>query len=123
MSDKHQEAVELIESLSESVEGLYTIGNVIGFGRCGISVQARDVSGRVGALEVAWKDQEARDQLLRETELTARVEHPNVLRPKRLDISGPLLVVETPLMKGNLGGWLDSKQPQQYEKVRGVLDA
>lgn len=123
MSDKHQEAVELIESLTEAADGLYTIGNVLGFGRCGITVQARDVSGRVVALKIAWRDQEARDQLLRETELTAKVEHPNVLKPKQIDLSEPLLVVETPLMKGNLGSWLDAKQPQPYEKVRAVLDA
>lgn len=123
MSDKHQEAVELIESLTDAVDGLYTIGNVLGFGRCGITVQARDVSGRLVALKVAWRDQPARDQLMRETELTAKIEHPNVLQPKRLDMPEPLLVVETPLMSGNLGSWLDSKQPQSYEKVRGVLDA
>src|SRR5512135_2840963 len=25
-------------------------------------------------------------------------------------------------MKGNLGSWLDARQPQPYEKVRGLLD-
>ena len=123
MSDKHEEAVELIESLTEAVDGLYTIGNVLGFGRCGITVQARDVSGRLVALKIAWKDQDARNQLLRETELTAKVEHPNVLKPRMLDLPEPLLVAETPLMKETLGAWLDGKQPQSYEKVRGVLDA
>ena len=122
MSDKHEEAVQLIESLTQAVDGLYTIGNVLGYGRCGISVQARDVSGRLVALKVGWKDAEARDQLLRETELSAKVEHPNVLKPTRLDMPEPLLVVETPLMKGNLGSLLDNKQPQSYEKVRGMLD-
>ena len=120
--DKHKEAVELIESLSAAVDGLYTIGNVLGFGRCGISVQARDVSGRLVALKIAWRDEEARDQLMRETELTAKVEHPNVLQPKQLEMPEPLLVVETPLMKGNLGSLLDARQPQSYEKVRGMLD-
>ena len=122
MSDKHEEAVQLIESLTQAVDGLYTIGNVLGYGRCGISVQARDVSGRLVALKIGWRDPEARDQLLRETELSAKVEHPNVLKPTRLEMPEPLLVVETPLMKGNLGSLLDNKQPQSYEKVRGMLD-
>ena len=122
MSDKHEEAVELIESLAEAVDGRYTIGNVLGYGRAGISVQARDVSGRLVALKVAWKDQEARDQLLRETELTAKVEHPNVLKPQLIDVPEPLLAVETPLMSTTLGSLLDSKTPAPYERVRGILD-
>src|SRR5512146_776172 len=122
MSDKHEEAVELIESLAEAVDGRYTIGTVLGYGRAGISVQARDVSGRLVALKVAWRDQEARDQLLRETELTAKVEHPNVLKPQLIDVPEPLLAVETPLMSTTLGSLLDSKTPAPYERVRGILD-
>ena len=122
MSDKHEEAVELIESRAEAVDGRYTIGNVLGYGRAGISVQARDVSGRLVALKVAWKDQDARDHLRRETELTAKVEHPNVLRPQLIDVPEPLLVAESPLMSSTLGSLLDSRKPTPYETVRGILD-
>jgi len=122
MSDKHEEAVELIESLAEAVDGRFTIGNVLGYGRAGISVQARDVSGRLVALKVAWKDQEARDQMLRETELTAKVEHPNVLKPHLVEVPEPLLVAESPLMSSSLGSLLDTRKPTPYETVRGILD-
>lgn len=121
MTDKRDEAIELAEALTAAVDGRYIVGGIIGYGRWGLTVRARDVSGRIVALKVAWKDQEARDQVLRETELTAKVDHPGVLVPRRVDVPEPLLVVETALMASSLGDLLDTRVPVPFEKVRDIL--
>lgn len=120
-TDKRDEAIELAEALTAAVEGRYNIAGVVGYGRWGLTVRARDVSGRIVALKVAWKDEESRSQVLRETELTAKVEHPNVLVPRRVDVPEPLLAVETTFMAGSLGDVLDAKKPVPFEQVRDML--
>jgi serine/threonine protein kinase len=122
MSDnKRDEALELAEAVTAALDGRYIIGGIVGYGRGGITLKARDVSGRIVALKVAWKDQEARDQVLRETELTAKIDHPSVLTPRRVDVPEPLLVVETTLMTSSLGDLLDAKKPVPFETVRDML--
>ena len=121
MTDRRDEAIELAEALTAAVEGRYIIGGIVGHGRWGLTVRARDVSGRIVALKVAWKDEASRVQVLREAELTAKVDHPNVLMPRRVDVPEPLLVVETTLMAGSLGDFLDAKKPVPFEKVRDIL--
>jgi serine/threonine protein kinase len=121
MTDKRDEAIELAEALTAAVDGRVSIGSIIGYGRWGLSVRARDVSGRIVALKVAWKDDEARSQVLRETEITAKVDHPNVLTARRVDVPEPLVVVETTFMATSLGDLLDAKTPVPFEKVRDIL--
>jgi serine/threonine protein kinase len=121
MTDRRDEAIELAEALTAAVDGRYIIGGIVGHGRYGITVRARDVSGRIVALKIAWKDEESRAQVLRETELTAKIDHPNILIPRRVDVPEPLLVVETTLMAGSLGDSLDAKKPIPFEKVRDML--
>jgi hypothetical protein len=110
MTDKRDEAIELAEAVTAALDGRYIIGGVIGYGRWGLTMRARDVSGRIVALKVAWKDADARDQVLRETELTSKV-----------DVPEPLLVVETTLMASSLGDLLDNNVPVPFEKVRDIL--
>jgi serine/threonine protein kinase len=121
VTDKREEAIELLGLLTPALDGRYIIGDIIGYGRWGITVKARDVSGRIVALKVAWKDQDARDHVLRETELTAKVDHPSVLTPRRVDVPEPLLVVETSFMASSLGDPLDAKKPVPFEAVRDML--
>lgn len=122
MSDnKRDEALELAEAVTAALDGRYIIGGIVGYGRGGITVRARDVSGRIVALKIAWKDQEARDQVLRETEITAKIDHPSVLTPRRVDVPEPLLVVETTLMASSLGDLLDTNKPVPFETVRDIL--
>jgi serine/threonine protein kinase len=122
MSDnKRDEALELAEAVTVALDGRYIIGGIVGYGRGGIIVRARDVSGRIVALKIAWKDQEARDQVLRETEITAKIDHPSVLTPRRVDVPEPLLVVETTLMASSLGDLLDTNKPVPFETVRDIL--
>ena len=121
MTDRRDEAIELAEALTAAVDGRYIIGGIVGHGRYGLTVRARDVSGRIVALKVSWKDEESRTQVLRETELTAKIDHPNILIPRRVDVPEPLLVVETTLMAGSLGDSLDANKPIPFEKVRDML--
>jgi serine/threonine protein kinase len=121
--NKRDEALELAEAVTAALDGRYIIGGIVGYGRGGITVRARDVSGRIVALKIAWRDQEARDLVLRETEITAKIDHPSVLTPRRVDVPEPLLVVETTLMASSLGDLLDAKKPVPYETVRDILIA
>jgi serine/threonine protein kinase len=121
MTDKRDEALELIEAMRTAVAARYTLGDIIGYGRGGISVQARDVSGRMVAMKIAWKDEEARAQVLRETELTAKIEHTNVLVPRMVEAPEPLLAVETTLMRSSLGDLLDSGKPVPFDTVCKIL--
>jgi serine/threonine protein kinase len=121
VSDKREEAIELLGLLAPAVDGRFIVGDIIGYGRWGITVKARDISGRIVALKVAWKDDEARAQVLRETELTAKIDHPGVLIPRQVEVPEPLLVVETTFMARSLGDLLDAKQPVPYETVRDML--
>ena len=121
MTDKRDEALELIEAMRTAVSARYTLGDIIGYGRGGITVQARDVSGRMVAMKIAWKDEQARAQVLRETELTAKVEHTNVLVPRLVEAPEPLLAVETTLMRSSLGDLLDAKAPVPFDTVCKIL--
>jgi serine/threonine protein kinase len=121
VNDKREEAIELLGLLTPAVDGRFIVGDIIGYGRWGITVKARDVSGRIVALKVAWRDQDAREHVLRETELTAKIDHPSVLVPRRVEVPEPLLVVETTYMANSLGDWLDAKKPIQFETVRDML--
>ena len=121
MTDKREEAIELLGLLAPAVDGRFIVGDIIGYGRWGITVKARDISGRIVALKVAWKDDDARSQVLRETELTAKIDHPGVLVPRQVEVPEPLLVVETTYMARSLGDLLDAKHPVAYETVRDML--
>src|SRR3954470_11648696 len=74
------EAAALLGELGRALAGKYTVGEVLGSGRGGITVRARHTaSNRDLAVKVAWNDPAARTQVLRETVLTAKVSHPNSL--------------------------------------------
>jgi serine/threonine protein kinase len=121
MTDKRDEAIELIGALTSAVEARYTLRDIIGYGRGGITVRARDVSGRMVAIKIAWKDEKSRALVLRESELTAKVDHPSVLTPRRIDVPEPMLAVETALMASSLGDTLDAQMPMAFDKVCEVL--
>lgn len=122
MMDQARQTNALIEDLTRSLEGRYVVGESIGFGRAGVTVKARRVSsGRNVALKVAWEDRAARAQVLRETAITAKVKHPNVLPMRSIDALDRLLVVEMPLAAGTVDDLLESGDPVPFERVMEIV--
>jgi len=120
--DQARQTNALIEDLTRSLEGRYVVGESIGFGRAGVTVKARRVSsGRNVALKVAWEDRAARAQVLRETAITAKVKHPNVLPMRSIDALDRLLVVEMPLAAGTVDDLLESGDPVPFERVMEIV--
>jgi len=122
MNDQVRQAPVLLEDLTRALEGRYVVGDPIGFGRGGVTVRARRVSsGRNVALKVAWEDRTARAQVLRETALTAKVKHPNVLPMRSIDALERLLVVEMPLAAGTVDDLIEAGAPVPFERVVQIM--
>jgi serine/threonine protein kinase len=124
MNDKARQAPVLLDDLTRALEGRYVVGDSIGFGRGGVTVKARRVSsGRNVALKVAWEDRLARAQVLRETAITAKVKHPNVLPMRSIDALERLLVVEMPLATGTADDLIEEGVPVPFERVVEIVTA
>ena len=122
MTEQVRQAPALLEDLTRALEGRYVVGDALGFGRGGVTVRARRVSsGRNVALKVAWEDRAARAQVLRETAITAKVKHPNVLPMRSIDALDRLLVVEMPLAAGTVDDLLESGDPVPFERVMEIV--
>lgn len=119
------EASELINELTFALKGKYLMGRVIGQGRGGVVVEARNLqTKRTVALKVAWKSDAARRQVLRETVLSSKVRHSSVV-PMR-DVLAPegLLVVEMPFLTGgNLAEVMGQYGPMPFANVVAILKA
>lgn len=124
MTDHARQIPTILDDLTRALEGRYVIGDSIGFGRAGMTVRARRVSsGRNVALKVAWDDRAARAQVLRETALTAKVKHPNVLPMRSIDALERMLVVEMPLATGTVDDLIESGTPVPFERVLAIMTA
>jgi serine/threonine protein kinase len=124
MNQHVRQAPALIEDLTRTLEGRYVIGESIGFGRAGVTVRARRVSsGRNVALKIAWEDRASRAQVLRETALTAKVKHPNVLPMRSIDALEHMLVVEMPLATGTADDLIESGTPVPFGRVVEMMTA
>lgn len=124
MTDHARQIPTILDDLTRALEGRYVIGDSIGFGRAGMTVRARRVSsGRNVALKVAWDDRAARAQVLRETALTAKVKHPNVLPMRSIDALERMLVVEMPLATGTVDDLIESGIPVPFERVLAIMTA
>lgn len=122
MNEQARQAPALLEDLTKALEGRYVVGEPIGFGRGGLTVRARRVSsGRNVALKVAWEDRNARAQVLRETALTAKVKHKNVLPMRSIDALERLLVVEMPLAVGTADDLIETGTPVPFEQVVQIM--
>jgi len=122
MNDKARHAPELLDDLTRALEGRYVVGDSIGFGRGGVTVKARRVSsGRNVALKVAWEDRIDRAKVLRETAITAKVKHPNVLPMRSIDALERLLVVEMPLAAGTADDLIEAGRPVPFEQVVEIV--
>jgi len=116
------DVAELVGELSQGLAGRYVIGRTIGSGRGGVVVEATHIaSKRQVALKVAWPIDSARRQVLRETILSSKVRHPSVV-PMR-DVAAPesLLVVEMPLLAGNLAQHLANFGAVPFANVLAIL--
>ena len=119
----------LLGELTRALEGRYNIGDVIGAGRGGITTYATQAgSNREVAIKVAWNEAHARTQVLRETVLTGKVQHPRVLPMRDIQAPESMLVVEMQLaVGGNVGDLLNEGRPVPYKRVleivRGVAGA
>ncbi|HEX8954488.1 MAG TPA: serine/threonine-protein kinase [Polyangia bacterium] len=124
MNQQVRQAPALLEDLTRALEGRYVVGDAIGFGRGGVTVRARRVSsGRNVALKVAWEDRLARAQVLRETAITAKVKHANVLPMRSIDALERLLVVEMPLAAGTADDLIETGTPVPFERVVQIMTA
>jgi serine/threonine protein kinase len=124
MNQRARQAPALLEDLTRALEGRYVVGDSIGFGRAGVTARARRVSsGRNVALKVAWEDRASRAQVLRETALTAKVKHPNVLPMRSIDALERMLVVEMPLAVGTADDLIESGTPVPFERVVEMMTA
>jgi serine/threonine-protein kinase len=124
MTEQVRAAPALLDDLARALEGRYVVGEGIGFGRGGVTVRARRVSsGRNVALKVAWEDRAARAQVLRETAITAKVKHPNVLPMRSIDALERLLVVEMPLANGTVDDLIELGKPIPFERVLEIVTA
>ncbi len=117
------EVAKLRDQLSSALGDDYTLGAVLGAGRCGVVFLARNVAAsRDVALTVSWDDTDARAQLARETSLTAEVEHPHVLPMRKLFLAKRIFVVEMPLASGGtLDDLLERGGGASFQYVRGIL--
>jgi serine/threonine protein kinase len=124
MTDQARQAPALLADLTRALEGRYVVGDAIGFGRGGVTVRARRVSsGRNVALKVAWEDRAARAQVLRETAITAKVKHANVMPMRSIDALERLLVVEMPLAAGTVDDLIELGTPVPFEHVVEMVTA
>lgn len=117
------DVAKLRGQLSSALGDGYTLGAVLGAGRCGVVFLAHNVStNRDVALKVAWDSPAARAQLARETSLTAEVVDSHVLAMRKLHLGKPIFVIEMPLAPG---GTLDDRLHQgggvSFQYVRAIL--
>jgi hypothetical protein len=117
------EVAQLRGQLSSAVGDDYTLGAVLGAGRCGVVFLARNViANRDVALKVSWDDRAARAQLARETSLTAEIVDPHVIAMRKLHLAKRIFVVEMPIAPG---GTLDDRFDRgggvSFQYVRAIL--
>jgi len=123
------EAMGLLGDLSRALEGRYKVGDVIGAGRGGITTVGTQIpSNHPVAIKIAWNEAHARTQVLRETVLTGKVQHPRVMPMRDIQAPESMLVVEMPLATGgSLADLLAEERPVPYKRVleivRGVAGA
>src|SRR5438445_6111688 len=85
------EVAALRGQLSSALGDDYTLGAILGAGRCGVVFLARSVAtNRDVAIKVAWNNAAARAQLARETSLTSEIVHPHVLWMRKLHLGKPI---------------------------------
>jgi hypothetical protein len=123
MTEQRNETAQLLEALKRVLDGRYTIGRGLGFGRGGIVVRAtRAADKKDVALKVAWDHPDAIVQVKRETEISATFEDPHVVPVKLLENTEDLVVVEMPQLPGQtLGKLLDTRAPLPYDRVLEML--
>lgn len=119
------QVAEAVAALTSALEGKYVIREPIGFGRGGVTVRARALDSEESVvLKVAWKDPESRARIMRETDFTSKVVHPNVLPVHPLESPQGLRVSEMPLvLGGSLGDLIDARKPVPYSRVLEILTA
>lgn len=124
MTDQTVDATVLIEDLTRALDGRYVVGDVLGFGRGGVTVRARCIALRRDvAIKVSWDNPLARARVQRETELTAEAAHPNVLPVHVVDEVERILVVEMPLAAGTVDDLLDPGEPVPFVEVISIMSA
>ena len=116
------DVAELVGELSEGLAGKYIIGRTIGSGRGGVVVEATHIaSKRQVALKVAWPIDSARRQVLRETILSSKLRHPSVVPMRDVPAPESLLVVEMPLLAGNLAQHIANFGAVPFGNVLAIL--
>jgi serine/threonine protein kinase len=124
-----EEASRILDELSRALEGTYKIGEVIGAGRGGITTHAIQLgANRDLAIKVSWNDAQARTQMLRETVLTGKITHSNVLPMRDIQAPDSMFVVEMQLATGGtVADLVADGKPVPYKRVleivRGVAGA
>ena len=119
----NEDIAELVGELTGALEGKYVIGRTLGSGRGGVVVEATHIaSRRTVALKVAWPIDSARQQVLRETILSSKVRHPNVVQMRDVAAPESLLVVEMPLLTGgSLAQVISNYGPVPFQNVLAIL--
>jgi len=117
------DVAKLRDKLSDALGNDYTLGAILGAGRCGVVFLARKVAtNRDVAIKVAWNNAPARAQLARETSLTSAVVHSHVLAMRKLYLAKPIFVIEMPIAPG---GTLDDRFERggavSFQYVRAIL--
>ncbi len=123
MNQQRNETAELLAELRRVVDGRYTVGRGLGFGRGGVVVRAtRAADKKDVALKVAWNHPDAIEQVKRETDVTSTFEDLYVVPVKLVENTEELIVVEMPLLPGQtLGKLLDTGAPLPYDRVLEML--
>ena len=117
------EVAALRDQLGSALGDDYTLGAILGAGRCGVVFQAHSVGAkRDVAIKVAWNNAAARSQLARETSLTSEIVHPHVLWMRKLHLGKPIFVVEMPLAPaGTLDDRFEKGGAVSFQYVRAIL--
>jgi len=123
MNDQTVDATALLQELTRATQGRYVLGDVLGFGRGGVTVRAQRVAtGEAVALKIAWENANALAQMMRESVLTMKVAHPHVLPVQRVDITGgTMLVIEMPLAAGTVDDLFETGVPIPYARVCEIM--
>src|SRR5690348_4992029 len=105
MNQQRNETAELLAELRRVVDGRYTVGRGLGFGRGGVVVRAtRAADKKDVALKVAWNHPDAIEQVKRETDVTSTFQDLYVVPVKLVENTEDLIVVEMPLLPGQTLG-------------------
>jgi hypothetical protein len=123
MTEQRSETAQLLAALQRVLDGRYTIGRGLGFGRGGIVVRATRLGDKKDvAIKVAWDHPDAIAQVKRETEISSAFQDAHVVPVKLVENTEDLIVVEMPLLPGQtLGKLLDTGAPLPYDRVLEML--